>query len=414
MMLVFGIFTVNRTKTIIHRIGADKLYRAWVILRMLQCKLSGGMNGVIRDANLMTGDRRSTILATIGMIALAGCATTSAPKTAFVPPPAPPVYRVSMPVPAPVPIKAVAPQGLVASVNALRAQFDGVVGIAIHNVKKGWSVETNGNVKLPQQSVSKLWVAMTALAMRDAGRLTLDDQVTVTREDLTVFHQPIAAMVRGDGYKATVGELLQRALTTSDNTANDRLLRYIGGPEVVRHFIQSKGLGAISFGPGERILQSQTAGLEWKPEFARGNAFTRARAQLPLSTRLQAFASYVTNPPDGAAAVAIAGALAMLKKGELLSPQSTSYLIATMEASQTGRQRLRGAVPTGWSFGHKTGTGQDLAGHTAGYNDVGILTAPDGESYSVAVMIGDTPRPVADRQALMQSVVAGIVAYHGR
>ena len=102
-----------------------------------------------------------------------------------------------------------------------------------------------------------------------------------------------------------------------------------------------------------------------------------------------------------------------LKRGDLLSQTSTDYLIGTMESSHTGKQRLRGAVPIGWSFGHKTGTGQDLAGRTAGYNDVGLLIAPDGRSYAIAVMIGDTPKPIADRQALMQSVVASVVANHG-
>ncbi|MGL1627123.1 serine hydrolase, partial [Vibrio parahaemolyticus] len=90
-----------------------------------------------------------------------------------------------------------------------------------------------------------------------------------------LFHQPIAAMIKGDGYKTTVGDLLIRALTTSDNTANDRLLRYVGGPDAVRETIQRKHLGNIRFGPGERVLQSQTAGLEWKPQYAFGNSFTR-------------------------------------------------------------------------------------------------------------------------------------------
>ena len=73
---------------------------------------------------------------------------------------------------------------------------------------------------------------------------------------------------------------------------------------------------------------------------------------------------------------------------------------------------MRGAVPPGWSFGHKTGTGQDLAGRTAGYNDVGLLMAPDGSGYAIAIMIGDTPRPIPARQALMQAVVASVVANH--
>lgn len=344
------------------------------------------------------------------MIALAGCQSTEVPPVARQAPA--PDYRVTMPVPAAAPRPPAAPAGLIATVNALRRDFAGTVGIAVRSIDKGWTVDANGSVLLPQQSVSKLWVAMAVLDYRDAGRLRLEDPVTVTREDLTLFHQPIAAMVKGDGYKTTVGELMQRALTMSDNTANDRLLRFIGGPETVRGFIRRKGLGDIRFGPGERLLQSKTAGLDWRPEFALGNAFTRARASLPVTVRAQAYQNYVADPPDGAAPSAIAAALAKLKQGALLSDESTRYLIATMESSKTGKQRLRGAVPADWSFGHKTGTGQDLAGRTAGYNDVGILIAPDGRSYTIAVMIGDTAQPVAVRQALMQSVVAAVVANH--
>ena len=223
----------------------------------------------------------------------------------------------------------------------------------------------------------------------------------------------VAAIARGFVGRVGVGDLLARALTHSDNTANDRLLRYIGGPAMVRAFLAHKNLGDIRFGPGERLLQAQTAGLTWQPEFAFGNAFARARARLPQSDRIAAFERYVADPPDGAAPRAIALALARLKLGLLLSRSSTDYLIGTMQSSLTGRQRLRGAVPPGWSFGHKTGTGQDLDGRTAGYNDVGLLTAPDGRSYAIAVMIGDTSKPIPDRQALMQAIVASVVVNHG-
>lgn len=323
-----------------------------------------------------------------------------------------PTYQLILPVPPRAPRPVAPPLGLIANVAALGANFQGKLGIAVRSIEQGWTVESNGETRMPQQSVSKLWVAMTVLDFRDAGRLKLDDPVTVRREDLTLFHQPVAALVKGEGYLTTVGELLQRALTMSDNTCNDRLLQYVGGPAAVRAFIERKKLGDIRFGPGERLLQSATAGLNWKPEYAFGNAFNRARDRLPKSDRVAAFDRYVANPPDGAAPSAIAGALAKLKQGELLSQSSTQYLIGTMESSRTGKQRMHGAVPPGWSFGHKTGTGQDLAGRTAGYNDVGVLIAPDGKSYSLAVMIGDTPRPIAERQALMQAVVAAVVMNH--
>lgn len=365
---------------------------------------------LFEGAKLITVRHTAMLIGLVPLTLFYGCVSDRPPTVAVAP---------ARPVPLPVssqwvppPRLVVAPAGLASSLSALAHGFDGMVGIAVRDVAQGWSVTAGTDARLPQQSVSKLWVAMTVLDYRDSGRLTLDDPVTVTREDLTLFHQPIAAMVKGDGYKTTVGELMQRALTMSDNTANDRLLRYVGGPEAVRAFIKRKALGDINFGPGERLLQSQTAGLAWKQEYALGNTFTRARARLPIAARLQAFDNYIASPPDGATPAAIADALARLKRGDLLSAESSRYLLTTMESSRTGRQRLRGAVPPGWTFGHKTGTGQDLLGRTAGYNDVGVLTAPDGRSYTLAVMIGDTPQPIAVRQQLMQSVVALVVAYH--
>ena len=57
-----------------------------------------------------------------------------------------------------------------------------------------------------------------------------------------------------------------QALTKSDNTSNDKLMRSVGGPEAVRAMIRAKGLGAIRFYEGERSLQSRIAGLTWTPE----------------------------------------------------------------------------------------------------------------------------------------------------
>ena len=254
---------------------------------------------------------------------------------------------------------------------------------------------------------------MTALDAIDAGRLGLDDPVTVTRGDLTLFHQPIASLaIKSGGYRTTIRELLYRALTSSDNTANDRLLGVVGGPAAVRAFLVRKGLNDIRFGPGERDLQSKTAGLTWQTHYAMGRAFEAARAKLPREIRETAYQNYVANPPDGASPAAIASALARLKRGVLLSPTSTAYLLSTMASTRTGRSRMRAAVPTGWSLGHKTGTGQNLLGRTAGFNDVGLLTAPDGRCYAIAVMIGDTSRPVRERQALIQAVVTSVVANH--
>ena len=83
-----------------------------------------------------------------------------------------------------------------------------------------------------------------------------------------------------------------------------------------------------------------------------------------------------------------------------------------MSHTKTGANRLKGGLAPGWVLNHKTGTGQELGGQQAGYNDIGILTAPDGRSYSVAVMIKLTSVPLPVRMALMNNVVRAVIAQH--
>ena len=291
--------------------------------------------------------------------------------------------------------------------------FDGRVGIAVQSIDDGWTVGWKADEYYPQQSVSKLWVSITALDAVDKGRVSLDDRVTLTRDDVTLFHQPIAALAKRDGgYTTSLADLMFKAITTSDNTANDKLMRSVGGPTAVRAMIASKDLGRIRFYNGERALQSRIAGLIWSPSYSIGNAFYEARDALPLSVRRAAFNRYVEDPYDGAAPSAIVSALARLKRGELLSPASTQRLLYIMANTHTGPNRLKGGLQPGWTLSHKTGTGQVLGSQQAGYNDIGILTGPDGRSYSVAVMIKLTSVPLPTRMTLMNNVVRTVIAQH--
>jgi beta-lactamase class A len=308
-----------------------------------------------------------------------------------------------------------APAYLRDRIDQLGKAFNGSVGIAVRSIDSGWETGWRDNELYPQQSVSKLWVSITALDAVDRRRVTLNDKVTLTRADLTLFHQPIAEEVLKDGsYTTTLGDLLERAITTSDNTANDKLMRSVGGVSAVRSMIARKGLGAIRFADGERAMQSRIAGLAWSPSYAVNGNFFEARDRLPIKTRSAAFNRYIANPYDGAAPRAIVNALAALKRGELLSPASTAKLLDVMSHTHTGPNRLKGGLQPGWTLSHKTGTGQELGGVQAGYNDIGILTAPDGRSYSVAVMIKKTSTPLPVRMTLMNNVVEAVIEQHDR
>ena len=332
-------------------------------------------------------------------------------------PPAPPTVAQPAAPPSsvtPVPRSVSADPVLASRIAALGRAFPGDVGIAVRDVHEGWTASHNGGSLFPQQSVSKLWVAVALMDAMDKGRVRLTDPVTVTPADFTVFHQPIRAALRGGRLDTTVGELLYRAMTQSDNTANDILLRRAGGPDAVRAVLARAGVRGVRFGPGERLLQAGTAGLAWRDAYSVGNAFYAARGALPASVRQSAFARYLADPVDGASPDGIADGLAKLKRGELVSPASAQSLMAVMYASRTGPNRMKSGAGAGWLVAHKTGTGQVLNGVQAGYNDVGLVTAPDGSTYAVAIMIGRTGVGLPTRMRLMGDVVRAVVDYEGR
>lgn len=307
------------------------------------------------------------------------------------------------------------PAQLQRDLTGIAQGFAGNVGIAVTQAGCDWMVGERTGQFFPQQSVSKLWVALSVLDAVDRGQLQLGEPLTLRPEDQVVFNQPMRWTVLKQGSLTLPAEAMMRAsLSLSDNMANDKLLWRVGGPGHVRAVLAERGITGIRFGPGERLLQSQIAGLQWTPDLATGYNFEQARARLPMAQRQALLGAYIADPLDGGTPAGIAHALGLLAQGQLLSADSTNVLLGIMQHSKSGPMRLKGAVPPGWTVFHKTGTGQELQGLATAYNDVAIFQAPDGTRYGVAVMIGETRLPIKARMAMMQAVSRAVVAAHER
>ncbi len=306
-----------------------------------------------------------------------------------------------------------APVGLDLQITEYWKNFPGKTGVAIRRIDGNWLVGERLNDMFPQQSVSKLWVAVAVLDRIDQGQLSLNTPVRVTYDDFTMFQSDIKSRVERNGpVDSSVAELMELAILKSDNTANDKLANLIGGPDAVRRMLAAKNLSGIRFGPGERKMQSDIAGFPWSQSYGPGNKWFEARANISDSTRRSAMNRYLADPVDGATPSGLTQGLSRLARGELLSASSTRHLLDLMARVTSGPNRLRAGVPSGWDFGHKTGTGQSLSGWATGYNDVGIMTAPDGTRYAVVVMMADTTATVPQRMQMMQGVSGAVAAYH--
>ena len=300
------------------------------------------------------------------------------------------------------------------TIIALGRGFDGRVGIAVRDVDEGWTASFDGDSKFPQQSVSKLWVALAALDAVDRGRMALADTLVVRKDDLSIFHQPLRKFVGANGYPVSVRELIFGAIAQSDNAANDMLVAHVGGQAAVQAILDSHRLKGVWASPPEKVMQAQIAGLDWKPEYSFDRTFWTERDTLSPEARSVNLDEYLQDPYDAATPVGLVTALARLRRGELLSPASTGLLLDIMAETETGPSRLPAGLAPGWRLAHKTGTGQVMGPVATGFNDVGIMTAPDGHSYAVAVMIAQTRRPTPERQDLMAAVARAVIAHHDR
>src|SRR3546814_12251155 len=115
-----------------------------------------------------------------------------------------------------------APAGLNDRIYDLWRTFPGKTGIAVQRSDGGWKLSQRGDELFPQQSVSKLWVTLTVLDAIDQGRLTFDQLVLIGPEDLALFYQTLAALLRADGsVTMCVRDLIENATSRSANTEND-------------------------------------------------------------------------------------------------------------------------------------------------------------------------------------------------
>ena len=306
---------------------------------------------------------------------------------------------------------AVADEKLKTEIDSYWNKFPGRVGIAIYTPFSDEIIGKRHTERFPQQSVSKMWVALTILEQEAAGKLSLDKRIRVSRDDVVVFSQPLKNYLDGRAsFDMPVRELLAHSINASDNLANSVLLRVAGGPQVINQMLDRRKIQSIRFGPGEVLLQSAIAGLEWQPEYRKGNAFKAQRSDIPMDKRKAALEAYLKTPLDGAAPGTIALVLKRFSERDANDPGAK--LLKLMAGTYTGRSRLRSGLAPGWRLAHKTGTGQVLGSISTAINDVGVMRAPDGCVYPVAVMIAETRAGTNVSNGLMQNVARAVVSHH--
>ncbi len=301
--------------------------------------------------------------------------------------------------------------GLSQDLQALAAKTPGRLGVCVRTRTSATCVRAEE--RFPLQSVMKLLVGFAVLDGVDTKGWRLDEPVTLRKEDLSLFVQPVSKLVGPQGYRTTVGDLVRRAIIDSDSAAVDNLITRIGGTAVVNDALSRHGIRGLRVDRDERHLQTEIAGITWKPSYIDADVLDREIHAVPEPIRDRAYAAYQRDPRDTATPAGMADFLLRLANGELLSKPSTGFLLQAMKECATYPGRLKAGVPASWEISHKTGTSPDWKGVTAATNDVGILRTPDGALLSISAFLADSPASSSARDASLAAISKLVVSrYH--
>ena len=223
--------------------------------------------------------------------------------------------------------------------SSLVASQPADVGVAALDLSSGEMVTINGDEPFPMASTVKVAIAANYLAQVEHGRRSLDDIIS--------------------GQKAS--KLIEAMLVRSSNPATDILLRDLGGPHTIQAWLNQNNI------KGLRIDRNIAQLLRAKRDLwdVRDSSTPRAMVEL-----LREFDS-----------------------GRLLNASSRSYLFGLMGRCITGKNRIRGLLPSGTRVENKTGTLSGLS------TDVGFITMPDGRRVAVAFFArggGNRARTIAE------------------
>ncbi|MBK6464930.1 MAG: class A beta-lactamase [Myxococcales bacterium] len=251
---------------------------------------------------------------------------------------------------------------------SIEASVGGRVGVFALDTHSGRALGHRADERFAMCSTFKWVLAAAVLSRVDRKELSLEERVPFGEADLLEY-APVTRKALASG-AMSVGDLARAAVTISDNTAANLLLKKVDGPAGLTRFMRSLGDPVTRLDRDEPTLNTNEPG----------------------------------DPRDTTSPRAMVGLMQGLLCGDALSPAGRAQLLDWLRACETGRERLRAGAPADWSVGDKTGTGRRGAA-----NDVAILSPPGRAPVLVAAYLSDGPAPTPTLAAAHADIARRVV-----
>ncbi|TMR96698.1 class A beta-lactamase [Nonomuraea basaltis] len=247
----------------------------------------------------------------------------------------------------------------------LEASFKGRIGAYALDTATGRTVTYRAGERFPMLSTFKAPLCAAALhRARTAEPGLMDKLVKWTAADLRP-NSPVTEKHVKDGL--TVAQLCEAAVTVSDNTAANMVLKRIGGPAGLTKYFRSLK------DPISRLDRYEPELNDWTPKEKR----------------------------DTTTPAAIARDLRLLTTGNALQAKDREQFNAWLLASKTGDARIRAGLPKTWTIGDKTGTNSTGFG---GGNDIAVIWPEKGVAPIImAIYTNRSPGLATDDKAIAKT-----------
>ncbi len=201
----------------------------------------------------------------------------------------------------------------------METKYGARLGLSVVDTGSGATVDYREGERFPMASTFKGLACGALLQAHPLSTGYFDQVIRYTAADIVV-NSPETEKHIDTGM--TVTALCDAAITQSDNTAGNMLLRLLGGPEGFTAFL--------------RTLGDTVSRLDrWEPEL---------NAAIPGDER------------DTTTAAALVANYRALVVGTALPEPERDQLATWLKASKTGAKRIKAGLPTDWIVGDKTGS----------------------------------------------------------
>lgn len=133
---------------------------------------------------------------------------------------------------------------IIDEIKSMISSVQGTIGVAVHELKYKRDFGINTNELFPSASTRKIPIAMAAYSEAEKGSLSLDENLTLTEEDI----------VAGSTY--SIRELIRLMIIESDNTAANMVIDRLG-LDLINNFVKEMG-ASNTYNAGKFMIPAPT------------------------------------------------------------------------------------------------------------------------------------------------------------